>query len=120
MNEELRIMLECTNTGILGVFGKDVHLFAHFWEGDKDGYCVLIIPEGVYIKEWKKWLKGKREYCERYDHYCGVMGHVYALNPEKIGMTTLNRWNEDKFDMKEVDFPVYKASKFDVNDFEHG
>ncbi len=120
------IFLECPNTEILGVFNKGVHLFAHGYidedeENTKDFDCILIIPEKVYLQQWKKWIQGKREYCERFDHYCGVMGYVNPDNPELLGTQKLNRWNENIHDMELKEFSVYKADKFsDIPDFEHG
>jgi hypothetical protein len=122
---EITIYLECPNTEILGVFGKGVHLLTHVYkeieEEVEDFECILIVPENVYIKEWKKWLKGKKEYCERFNHYCGVMGYVHPSNPELIGTQKINRWNEKKQDMEIVEVSVYKADIFNEEpDFEHG
>ena len=127
---ETTIYLECPNTEILGVFGKGIHLLTHGFNEeeepdeeteDKEFDCILIIPVSVYLKEWKKWIAGKRDYCERWDHYCGVMGYVHPLNPELIGTQKINKWNEEKKDMEVVEVPVYKADKFtEEPDFEHG
>lgn len=120
----ITIYLECPDTKILGVFGKGIHLLTHGFneeEEDKEFECVLIIPEKVYLKEWKKWIQGKRDYCERFDHYCGIMGYVHPLNPELIGTQNINKWNEEKQDYDIIEVSVYKADVFtDRPDFEHG
>jgi hypothetical protein len=75
----------------------------------------------VYLQEWKKWIQGKRAYCERFNHYCGVMGYVHPENPELIGTQQINKWNEEKEDYDVIEVPVYKADKFNMEpDFEHG
>ena len=127
---ETTIYLECPDTKILGVFGKSIHLLTHGYneergeEGEgieEDFECILIVPEKVYLKEWRKWIEGKREYCERFNHYCGVMGYVHPLNPELIGTQKINKWNKEREDMDIIEVSVYKADKFtDTPDFEHG
>lgn len=117
------LYLECPNTEILGVFGNDIHLktYGFIDNGADIEHCVLIIPEKVYLKEWKKWIQGKREYCERFNEYCGVMGYVHPDNPILIGTQKLNIWNDRKEDYDVVEVSVYKADKFSNKpDFEHG
>lgn len=124
---ETIIYLECPNTEILGVFEKEIHLLTYGYTGKEDDKednefeCILIVPEKVYLKEWKKWINGKRDYCERYNHYCGVMGYVHPSNPELIGKQNINKWNKEKQDMEVIEVPVYKADIFNNEpDFEHG
>lgn len=122
------IRLECSETEILGVFDKNIHLLTHgFTDNDSDTSedfeCVLVISESLYIKEWKKWIAGKKNHCEIYNEYCGVMGEVYSEDAVEIGTCKLNKWNDDP-DQEEpiiVEVPVYKVTKFsNIPDFEHG
>lgn len=116
------LYLDCSNTEILGVFGNDIHLKTHGFidDGADIEHCVLIVPEKVYLKEWKKWIQGKRVYCERFNEYCGVMGYVHPDNPILTGTQKLNIWNDRKEDYDIIEVNVYKADKFSKNDFEHG
>lgn len=127
VKEDVVIFLECPDTKILGVFGKEIHLLTHGYKEtdtekpDNDFDCVLIISEKVYLQEWKKWINGKRDYCERWNQYCGVMGYVSPSNPELIGTQNINKWNKERGDFDIIDVPVYKANTFnDEPDFEHG
>lgn len=131
MKEEIVIYLECPKTTILGVFNKGIHLLTHGYinredeegeeEIDEDFECILIVPESVYINEWRKWIKGKREYCERFDHYCGVMGYVFPENPIFEGTQKINKYNIEKGDYDIIEVSVYSADKFNNKPgFEHG
>jgi hypothetical protein len=125
---EITISLDVSNTEILGVFGKGIHLLTHGYSEDEsekeepnDFECILVVPERIYLQEWKKWIKGKKEYCERNNYYCGVMGYVYPDNPILIGKQTINRYNEEQSQYEKVQLDVYKADIFTGNpDFEHG
>jgi len=125
---EVVINLECPRTEVLGVFGKNIHLLTDgFTENDSDTSesfeCVLVISESLYIKEWKKWIAGKKDYCERWNEYCGVMGIVYSEDAKEVGTCKLIKWSDD-LDQEEptiVEVPVYRVTKFsDIPDFEHG
>ena len=141
---EITISLDVSNTEILGVFDKGIYLLTYGYkiidenkivnlevgksyvaselsEGTEDFECILVMPEKIYIQEWKKWIKGKKEYCERFNHYCGVMGCVYPDNPVLIGKQTINRYNKQKEDYEQLELDVYKADIFTGSpDFEHG
>jgi hypothetical protein len=118
------IYLDCSNTEVLGVMGKDIHLKTHGYNEETEeefDNLILLVPEKVYLKEWKKWIEGKRRYCELHNFYCGVMGYVLAENPKYVGMQTINNWNNLLEDYETIEVPVYKASIFsDVPDFERG
>ena len=118
----IEINFEAPVTEVLGVFGKEIHLFTYGHKDDTEDFeCILIMTEKEYLNQWKKWIKGKRDYCERYNHYCGVMGYVYSEDAELIGTQKLNRYNSDTGEDGIIEFPVYKAEKFwDEPDFEHG
>jgi len=121
--EEITIFLECPNTEILGVVGKNIHLLTHGFKNDEDSDfdCVLVVSVKEYLKQWKAWLRGKKRYCERYNHYCGVMGTVSAKDPVKTGTQTIFKWNEKTEDMEEVIIPLYIATEFEGEpNFEHG
>lgn len=123
---EITVFLECPSTEILGVYGEDIHLLTHgFKEHDDDTTedieCIILIPEKTYIKEWKKWINGKRNYCELNNHYCGVMGYVTKDNPKLIGTQKINRYNELTEEDDVIELDVYKIRSFDNEpDFEHG
>jgi len=123
---DIMISLECPSTKILGVFGKNIHLLTYGYKDEGDlqtdiDDLVLVIPIEVYIKQWKAWIDGKRDYCERFNHYCGVMGTVSAKDPREAGIQTIFKWNEKTEEMDEIEVPIYTAIDFDgPPDFEHG
>lgn len=123
---EVTVFLECPNTEILGVYGEDIHLLTHGYKEHNDGTtedieCIILVPEKTYIKEWRKWISGKRGYCERFEHYCGVMGYVTKDSPKLVGTQKINRFNELTEEEEVVELEVYKIRAFDGEpDFEHG
>ena len=122
--KEVTLYLEVPYTKVLGVFGHEIHLEVNGFIGEdieeEIEHAVLIVPENIYLQQWRIWLDGKRDYCERLNYYCGVMGYVHPINPKLIGETSLNIWNENKQDMESITVPVYKARKFTEPGFEHG
>lgn len=117
--EEVDLSFDPTINEVLGVFGEEVHV--------RGNGCVLVMPEKVYLKVWKNWLAGKRNYCERFDHYCGVAGYTEPIKyfkPE--GQIILNEFSfpdDDSEDciVTEVPNDVYFVTKFDdYHNFEHG
>lgn len=125
-NKNVVIYLDVSDTDILGVFGNKIHLLTHGYEYDNEDFdtefeCILQVPQNIYLKEWKKWLTGKKDYCERWKEYCGVGGYVHPENPKLIGKQNINKWNEEKGDYVSVEVEVYSANKFpNEPDFEHG
>jgi len=93
---------------ILGVFGKDVYLKGTInFEQD----CVIQIPRQLFKRSMDYWLNDKKDYCERYDHFCGVMGSIRPLDYQEMGTTVVD----------EVELKVFKFTSIDSNtDMEHG
>jgi len=122
MKEEIEIIFNPTEDEILGVFEDVVHVRGN----DPDNPYIIVMSKKTYLKTIKNWLKGKQAYCERYDHYCGVMGYTFATKYHKCkDQITLNHFefegDDDEFKVTEVPTDVYYVSKFDDHhDFEHG
>lgn len=120
---EITINMDCSSTEILGVFNEKLHLLTYGYNEDNSQIfdCILIVSKKEYLKQWKYWMQGKEEYCQRYEHYCGVMGYVSAINPVLLGTQKINKWNKQKEDMDVVDVNVYEAKSFThPPEFEHG
>lgn len=82
---KLIIWFEAGNCDILGVEeNKFIDILTHGFEEDFFK-CIIRIEKDLYLTELEKWLKGKSEYCDRYGHYCGVMGSVTVLKSQLIG-----------------------------------
>ncbi len=126
--KELILYIEPPDTKVLGVFGNDVRLQTHGYitdektKEDKDIlHCTLVLSKENYLELWDKWLTGKKDYCERYNSYCDVMGYFHPINPILIGTQKINKWNESNEDYDIIEVSVYKADKFtEIPDFEHG
>lgn len=59
---------------ILAVFGTTVYLKGSFKESND---CVILLDKSLFKKALDLWLKDKKDYCERYNHFCGV-GYIEA------------------------------------------
>jgi hypothetical protein len=102
---------------VLGVFGKNIHIKVY---DENEEPIVLILSTKLFHKTWDNWLKGKKDYCERYSHYCGVMGYTF-IEEGKIMNDKIKLYEYSNGDMKEVDSIVIKVTKFyETHDFEHG
>jgi hypothetical protein len=118
-----------SNDEVLGVFKDEVHIRGREFLDDKDNTeeIVLIIPRKEYLRVWNNWLDGKKQYCENWKHYCGVMGYTfpkeYTKEDYKINLITFDETKDvdDPNFMGSKDVNVYKVTKFiHVHDFEHG
>lgn len=96
---------------ILGVIGKDVFLRGRYnFEQD----CVIQIPRQLFKKSLDYWLDDKKDYCERYDHFCGMMGSIRPLDFQEMGTMVV-----DEDEPKEL--KVFKFNSIeDFTDMEHG
>ena len=103
---------------VLGVVGKNIHVKVYDVNEEP---VVLILTKKLFHKTWDNWLNGKKDYCERYKHYCGVMGYTF-IEEGKILENKIKLYeNSEEEDIKEVEAIVIKVTKFyDRHDFEHG
>ncbi len=114
--EDLTLAYEPGTCEILGVFSDHIHVKSI------DDESVLIIPIKEHLRMLKIWLKGKQDYCERWNEYCGVGGYCSAEKYEKgKSEIILHEYSQCDGDYRKVPYPVYIVSKFvSVCDFEHG
>lgn len=114
MTEEIIIAFDPSKDKVLGVFGNAVHI------DNREGVIITSIDE--YLRVWKNWLIGKKEYCERYNHYCGVMGYVSPVSiEEKDTKIQVVEWDDEKEEQITIDKRVFLVKRFeDEPDFEHG
>ena len=128
--KNIDITFDPSKDEVLGVFGEEVHILCGFFEdpNTNDEECIVITPREEYLRIWNLWLDGKKNYCERYNEYCGVMGYVLAEEIKEIDKIILNKFNphskednEDTWFYIEVPTRTFKVSKFSgIPDFEHG
>jgi hypothetical protein len=126
------LLFDPSTSNVLGVFGDKIHVESHgHYESptqENDFECVLTIPKKKYLRIWNMWLEGKKDYCERYNYYCGVMGYTIAEDFTEIDNITLNKFNpqanndnEDTWFYIEVPTRAFLVNKFEDHcDFEHG
>ena len=111
--KNLHLRFDPSQDSVLGVFGDFIHV--------QVSEAVLQIPRAQYVKSWILWLNGKKEYCERYNHYCGVMGNTIPLEFTQTQDIIINEWSQSDEDYKKVSYPSFIVTRFDdVYDFEHG
>jgi hypothetical protein len=130
------------NLHILGGYKDKVHVqgLSHEWDETKEPKLevgiiykgsdfpeiieedvILSIDRDMFKNMLDKWLDEKIDYCDRYNHYCGVGGFIYC-SCEKSYETWLNIYhdNPDKQPTKK-DITVYNVLSFDeLIDMEHG
>jgi hypothetical protein len=90
--------------------------------------CILSIDRKLFHKMLGKWLDNKLDYCDRWNHYCGVGGLIYCENVKKEYDTYIYDYidvEDSKINdgLKEVkkDMVVYTVNSFDeLIDMEHG
>jgi len=107
-NETTLLAYSFDDLDILGVYGKDVYLRGKInFEHD----CVIQISTQLFKKSLDYWINDKKDYCERYDHFCGMMGSIRPLEYEEMG----------KMEIEEVELTVYKFNSIEeFTDMEHG
>jgi hypothetical protein len=107
----------------IGVSYKGSDFPDHFPED-----CILSIDRKLFKKMLDKWLDEKLDYCDRWNHYCGVGGYIYCENVEKAYDTYIYEYinvedNEINDGLEEVkkNMVVYNVNSFDeLIDMEHG
>lgn len=106
---------------MVGVSYKDSDFPKHI-----DENCILSIDRKLFQKMQNKWLDEKIDYCERWNHYCGVGGIVYL---EEEDVKELDTWELNDYELDENGESVettHKASLLEVSswnghvDIEHG
>ena len=112
--EKLRLSFSYDDLTILGVFKNNVYIKGRIL-CDHDDYtfdhnnCVLVIERKLFKKTTDMWLDAKRDYCERYNHFCGVMGGLYPDIFEE---------SEDKIEILNDECELVPVRAFVVNSFE--
>lgn len=124
------ITFDPSENKVLGVFGNDIYIRSLFTGNNLDDVktIVLIISREEYSRVWNLWLDGKKEYCERHNHFCGVDGVFYAKEFEVADKVLINMeapfWDfhdEDTWTYIETPVDTFRITKFnDAPDFEHG
>ena len=90
--------------------------------------CILSIDKKLFHKMLDKWLEEKLDYCDRWNHYCGVGGFIYCEKVKKEYDTHIYEYinveDDGKNDgLKEVkkNMIVYTVDSFNkLIDMEHG
>jgi len=108
---------------IIGVVENEIY----FKPEHKD--YVIVTTETEYLKLVKKYIETKRDFCKRYNHFCGVFGEFFAEKAERFEEDfKLNEpfdveddGQNDGLEMREVAYPIYFVHEFEKHcDMEHG
>jgi hypothetical protein len=108
---------------IIGVVDNNIYFKSEYRD------YVLIITEIEYIQLVKQYINTKRDFCKRYNHFCGVFGEFSANKYERLTNDfVLNQpfdveddGNNDGLEIREVQYPIYFVHEFDKHcDMEHG
>jgi len=93
---------------IWGVYGEDVYLKGIY---NFEHVCVIKISKILFKKSMDLWLEDKKNYCELWGHFCGVMGSIRSFDYEEM----------DNMVVDEQDLKVYQFNSIeDFTDMEHG
>lgn len=77
---------------------------------------MLAIERKLFHKMLDVWLDDKKDYCERWNHFCGEMGIIRSSDYKKLDTTNLLNEN-NTFDIVNK----FEILSFDSNtDMEHG
>lgn len=123
MEEEITLSLNPHEDRIIGVVGNQL-----YFKNEYENY-VLIVKRKDYLKLLNSYIDSKKDFCKRYNHFCGVCGDFYITKYEtfkegfKINeMIEVEDDGENEgIDFIEVEYPLYKAITFDNHcDMEHG
>jgi hypothetical protein len=86
--------------------------------------CILSIDRKLFHKMLDKWLDEKLDYCDRYNHYCGVFGAIFCEKVTKLYNTEIYDYiTDENNNIQQVIKPVivYEVLSFDkIIDMEHG
>ncbi len=107
---------------LIGAYGKYMYFKA---EG---GDYIVAVKDKTYYKILKEFIKTKRDFCERYDHFCGVWGEFASKKVERLEDLVLNEYIDvedndinDGLEEVKVTYPVYLVREFVMQcDMEHG
>jgi hypothetical protein len=106
--ETVEVAYSFDDLNILGVYGNNVYLKGTY---DIEYDCVIKISRTLFKKSLDIWLHDKREYCELWGHFCGVMGSIRSLDYREI----------DKMEVYEQELNVYEINAIqEFSDMEHG
>jgi hypothetical protein len=126
MENQLCIQVTPFTSEILGANSKFIFIKEKNLENEEiDEWYVLRIKRTHFNKMIKLWIATKADYCERYNHFCGVFGS-FAIETKEYGETNL--LVDSKYDSEKDELtPIYKKVKvlsvlsFDEYcDMEHG
>ena len=84
--------------------------------------CVLKIPRHEYIRIVNIWIDAKADYCERFEHFCGIFGNFRAVEYMQEGeINILLYFDKETDDPVYQDVPLVEVTRFDDQcDMEHG
>ncbi len=109
-----KISYDPSEDKVIGVTDYNCHVLLH----DENDYpIVLLIPIDVFHETWDNWLEGKRSMCERYNHYCGVLGSTKIEDAEILEDSEITIFHKGE-EVKPFVVQVWEFSPF--HDFEHG
>jgi len=120
---EENIYLNPLEDRIIGVVENEI-----YFKPEHRDY-IIVTTENEYLKLVKEYINSKRDFCKRYNHFCGVFGEFTAkkykrakedfkLNePFDVEDDGIN----DGLEMRAVPYPVYLVYEFEMDcDMEHG
>ena len=100
------------NLKVMGVMGQNIFVKPEYiYSADNEFQGCLVMSMTKWVELQKCWLKQKKGFCERYEHFCGV-GDITS-HYTRVGEIDIRI--EDEIQM----VPLLKPFDFLV-DMEHG
>ncbi len=118
----LNIGLNPSECDILGVIKTYFYIrVIAYDDNEKEIMVVLKITEADFYKQFKKWAKAKRGYCERNNHFCGVFGDIAVEEYKIVGNIDILDEISDDEEITYILVPLIEVIKWsDFADMEHG
>ena len=119
------------NLDILTAVGDDVYVRADISNGDVQCECVAIMSRKVFHNAMTEWLDSKKNFNERYNHFCGVgyflcnefkeekRINILSENQEEFEKTFMDDTSQDEEELKYIDARALRLLSLTL-DMEHG
>jgi|GEM_PF-4878225 len=123
MEEQETVWLNPHESRIIGVMGEYIYLKAEYPE------YIIVTTEKEYFNIFKRYVSSKRDFCERYNHFCGVHGELTAKKYKRMEKDIiLNEYfdveddgENEGLEMRQIPYPTYLVYEFEKHvDMEHG
>jgi hypothetical protein len=73
---------------IIGVSKDNVWLDGRIYDDSESTECLVFLDKKLLHKALDLWIKDKKAYCDRFNHFCGRMGSIQAKKFVELDRTS--------------------------------